>query len=253
MTTRAQQAAAEIRERGYAVFEDACRPDAVDFIRERITTRYTEIGSPITFARPPLEPAPDVEVSVVGLVFHQLGKHCGELAGHLLDPEVVASARAVLGDDMFLEYTAAIVNHGDRPFFPWHMHVGGVDNLVYRKKGLFPTFTRSERLTMLLYLDDLTPENGELLVYPRRLEDPTRPPFDPNDEHWEGQVELSCRRGTVVLAEQNTWHAARPKRSAGLRSFVACYFTASHAEAPSWRDESWKPYVGDSELLRSLV
>ena len=253
MTTRAQQAADEIRQQGYTVFEDACGPAEVDFIRNRLATRYAELGSPTTFARPPLEPAPDVEISVVGLVFHQLGKHCGDIAPYLLNPEVIAATRAVLGEDMFLEYTAAIVNNGSRPLFPWHMHVGGVDNLVYRKQGLFPTFTRSERITMLLYLDDLTPDAGELLVYPRHLEDPTRPPFDPNDEHWEGQVELACRRGTVVLAEQNMWHAARPKRSEGLRSFVACYFTASYAKETSWRDDSWRPHVGSSDLLRSVV
>lgn len=253
MTARALQAAAELRERGYAVFEDACSPADVRRIRDALATRYAELGSPPTFARPPAEPGPDVEVSVVGLIFHQLGKHCGELAPYLLDPEVVATTRALLGDDMHLEYTAAIVNNGSRPFFPWHMHVGGVDNVVYRKQGLFPTFTRSERVTMLLYLDDLTPRSGELLVYPRRLEDPTRPPFDPNDEHWEGQVELACRSGTVVLLEQNTWHAARGKQTPGLRAFVACYFTASYATPTSWRDESWQPFAHQSELLRSLV
>lgn len=253
VTARALQAAAELRERGYAVFEDACSPAAVERIRGSLVTRYAELGSPCTFARPPVQPGADVEISVVGLVFHRLGKHCGELAAHLWSPEVVASARALLGDDMHLEYTAGIVNNGSRPFFPWHMHVGGVDNEVYRKQQLFPSFTRSERVTMLLYLDDLTPESGELLVFPRRLEDPTRPPFDPTEEDWEGQVELPCRSGTVVLLEQNTWHAARPKRSPGLRAFVACYFTASHAPPTSWRDHGWRPFAHDSELLQSLL
>ena len=106
---------------------------------------------------------------------------------------------------------------------------------------------------MIYALDDLTPETGELLVYPRRVEDPTRPPFDPAQEDWDGQVELACRSGTVVLLEQNTWHAARGKRSPGLRAFVACYFTASYAEPTSWRDHSWRPFAHRSELLRSLV
>ncbi|MCX4243661.1 phytanoyl-CoA dioxygenase family protein [Paraliomyxa miuraensis] len=253
MTARALQAAAELRERGYAVFEGARSPDDVRRIRDSLATRYAALGSPRTFARPPLEPGPDVEISAVGLVFHQLGKHCGEVAACLLDPEVVASARALLGDDMHLEYTAGIVNDGSRPFFRWHMHVGGVDNEVYRKQQLFPSFTRSERVTMLLYLDDLTRESGELLVFPRRVEDPTRPPFDPAKEHWHGQVALACRSGTAVLLEQNTWHAARPKESSGLRMFVACYFTASYAQRTSWRDHSWRPFAHDSALLRSLL
>jgi Phytanoyl-CoA dioxygenase (PhyH) len=245
--------AEEIRDRGFTVFDGAFSADEVAFLRASIERRYDGLGRPETFARPPLEPAPDVEIAVVGLVLYKLGVHCPELAPHLLKPDVVGAARDLLGEDMHLEFTSAVIANGERPFFPWHVHIGGVDNVVFRKEKLFPSFERSERATLLLYLDDLTPEAGTLLVYPRRVSEPTRPPHDPNVPDWPGMVELRCSRGTVVMMEQCTWHAARPKSSAGLRAYIACYFTSSVAKKTSWVDESLRPWAKPGSLLASVL
>jgi hypothetical protein len=253
LTTDELPAVNEILERGFTVFERVFSPREVAVLREPIERRYEALGRPATFARPPLEPAPDVEISIVGLVFHKLGAHFPELAVHLLKPEIVRTVRGLLGDDMHLEYTSAVVCNDERPFFPWHMHVGGVDNVVYRKGRLFPDFERSERVTMLLYLDDLTPEAGTLLAYPRGIRDSTLPPHDPKLEHWDGEVELACESGTVVLMEQSTWHAAQPKRSRGLRAFIACYFTSSVATKTSWVDESLRPFAPKGSLLADVL
>lgn len=238
---------------GYAVVPSAFSDVDVDHIRARLVARYEELGRPPTHARPPLEPAPGVEVSPVGLVYHQLGHHFPDLGPKILAPGVVEAVRATLGDDMHLEYTSAILCHDARPFFPWHAHVGGVDNVTYRKQAIFPSFTAPERVTALLYLDDLTDEQGTLLVHPRRIDAPTEPPFDPSVEDWPGAVELGCRRGDVVLLEQCTWHAARPKRSIGVRAFVACYFTSARAPETTWRDDSFRAIADTAPLLRSVL
>jgi hypothetical protein len=252
MTTQ-DAGAREIRDRGFTVFDRAFSADEVAFLRDRVEQRYEGLGRPKTYARPPLEPAPDVEIAVVGLVLYKLGVHCPELAPHLVKPEIVRTIRDVLGDDMHLEFTSAVVCNGARPFFPWHTHIGGVDNVAYRKEKLFPTFERSERVTTLLYLDDLTPEAGTLLAYPRRVDEPTPPPHDPSAEEWQGQIEVACPRGSVVVMEQCTWHAARPKRSAGLRSYIACYFTSSAAKKTSWVDDSLRPWAPEGSLLASIL
>jgi hypothetical protein len=249
----ADEPAKQLHERGFIAFEGSYSEEEVSFFREQIARRYDTLGRLTTFARPPLLPAPDVEISVVGLIFHKLGNHFPEFAPLLLKPEVVEAARAALGRDMHLEYACAVVCNDARPFFPWHAHVGGVDNVVYRKQGIFPTFERSERLTSLLYLDDLTDEAGTLLVYPRRIDEPTRPPYDPRRENWEGQVELSCTRGTLVLLEQCTWHAARSKRSPGLRAFIACYFTSCRAPKTSWVDTSFRAWAAEGSPLASIL
>jgi hypothetical protein len=106
---------------------------------------------------------------------------------------------------------------------------------------------------MLVYLHDLTPESGTLLAYPRRIQDSTLPPYDPTLEHWSGQIELACARGTVVLMDQCTWHAARPKRSKGLRAFLACYFTSRDATKTSWVDDSLRPFAAEGSLLASVL
>ncbi len=245
--------AEELLERGYTVFEGLYTDEEVSRMREPIARRYEALGSPPTFARPPLEPAPGVEISIVGLIFHKLGAHAPELAPLVLRAEVAEAARAVLGENTFLEYTAAVVNHGERPFFPWHAHMGGVDNAEFRKGGLFPRYEASDRVTGLIYLDDLTDDVGALLVHPRRISDETRPPHEPTQPHWPGQVELPCRRGTVVLLEQCTWHAARPKRSPGLRAFIAFYLTSARAAPPSWVDDSFRAHAAAAPVLASLL
>jgi hypothetical protein len=242
-----------LRERGYTVFDGLYADPEIEALRVPIVRCYEAIGAPATFARPPVEPAPKVEVSVVGLIFHELGRHVPQLAPHLFHPAILDTARAVLGDDVFLEYTAAVVNRDERPFFPWHAHMGGVDNVVYRKRGLFPRYAEPERITGLIYLDDLTAENGTLLVSPRRIEDPTEPPHPPTQEDWPDQVELACRRGTVVLLDQSTWHAARPMRREGLRTFIAFYLTSARAAPTSWIDRSFVPQSVDAPLLASIL
>ena len=243
----------QLREQGFAVFEDACSAQEVELFRKRVIDRYQALGAPPTWANPPLEPASDVEISKVGLVFHKLGKHCPDVAVLAFKPHVVDEARRLLGTDMHLEYTAAIVVRGERGFFRWHAHVGGVDNLGYRKRAFFPRFTESERVTGLLYLDDLNEQTGTLLVKPRCIEDDTRAPYDVDREEWPGSVELRCRGGTVVLLEQCTWHAVRPKHSAGLRVYVAFYMTSSRAPKTSWVDESLRPFAAESPILASLL
>jgi hypothetical protein len=246
-------ASREIEERGFTVFERLLSEERVAALRAPIARRYAELGSPATYARPPLEPAPGVEISPVGMVFHELGKHFPDLGPLLFAPEVLDAARGVLGPDMYLEYTGAVVAHGERPFFAWHAHMGGVDNIRFRKEKIFPSYAHSERVTGLIYLDDIDESAGALRVHPRRVTDPTEPPYDPTELDWEGQVELLCDAGTVVLLEQATWHAAMPKRSDRLRAFIAFYLTSAAAPRPSWIDDSFREVAKDDPTLSALM
>jgi hypothetical protein len=55
------------------------------------------------------------------------------------------------------------------------------------------------------------------------------------------------------MLEQCTWHAARAKRSPGLRTYLALYFTSSRAEKTSWTDDSLRPLAADSPLIASIL
>jgi hypothetical protein len=250
---RAAGAARELLERGYTVFERIYSADEVDFIRDRLTLAYDRLGRPRLSANPPSYPAPDVEIGPPGLVLFRLASQFPELASRLYKAPVIDAIRAVLGDDMHLEQAAGVLSDSTRPFFDWHVHTGGADGEYYGHKRVYTRFQRSERVTTLLYLDDITEQAGELLVYPRKLTDPTEPPLRETLESWPGQVEIRCPRGSMVVLEQCTWHAARRKESPGIRAFVGSYFAARGAVASPLFDDTLRSWSGDDVLFGSLL
>jgi hypothetical protein len=247
------RAVRELFERGFTVFERAYSADEVDYFRGHLTRVYDDIGRPRLSANPPYQPAPDVEIGPAGIVFHKLTTHYPEMAARLYKRPIIDTIRGLLGEDMHLELPAGALSDSSRPFFDWHIHIDGVDDAYYDNKRVYRAFERSERVTVLLYLDDLTEDNGRLLVYPRKLEDPTAPPYDPKLHDWPGRVEIACPRGSMVVLEQCTWHAARQKTSPGVRGFIGSYFAARDAKPSPLSDESLKDYRGDDELFRSIL
>jgi hypothetical protein len=247
------RAVRELFEQGYTVFENAYSTQEVDYFRDQLMGVYEGLGSPKLSANPPYRPATDVEIGPAGIIFHKLTTHYPEMAGKLYKRHIIETIRCLLGEDMHLELPAGVLSDASRPFFDWHVHIGGVDDAYYDNKRKYPLFERSERVTALLYLDDLTEENGRLLVYPRKLTDPTTPPFDPRADHWEGQVEIGCPRGSMVVLEQCTWHAAYRKRSSGVRGFVGSYFASASTPTTPWADDALRTWQGGDELFRSLL
>lgn len=248
-----ERAVRELFERGYTVFRGAYTPDEVAYLRGLLMREWESLGSPALRASPPVRPAPDAEVGPAGIVFHKLTAHHPEVAPRLYKREIIETIRCLLGADMYLELPAGVLSDASRPFFDWHCHIDGVDDAFYQNKRPFPTFERSERVTHLLYLDDLTADNGRLLVLPRKLGDPTRPPFDPRQEHWEGEVEIDCPAGSVVVLEQCTWHAARRKTSRGIRAFVGSYFAAKGSRLTPLADPALRDWKGDDALFASIL
>lgn len=246
-------AATQLFERGYAVFERAYSPDEVQLLRGLMVDTYERLGRPPLRANPPVRPAEDVEIGPAGVVFHKLTRHHPEVAGRLFKRTIVDTIRCLLGDDMYLELPAGALSDSDRPFFDWHTHIDGVDDAYYKNKRAFPTFARSKRVTHLLYLDDLSVENGQLLVMPRKLTDPTPPPFDTKLERWEGQVAIDCPAGSVVVLEQCTWHAALRKTTPGIRAFVGSYFASGDTAPTPICDPTLREWTGEDELFRSVL
>lgn len=265
-TAAIARATRELYERGYTVFERAYSEEEVEYFRSLLSSKYDALGRPALAANPPAYPAPDVEIGPAGMVLLKLTQCHPELAARLFKPYIIEAIRGLLGDDMHLELSAGAISDAQRPFFDWHIHVDGLpygellaraaqhgDDYTLGHKPVFRTYERSERVTTLLYLDDIDDDNGKLLVYPRRLQDPTPPPFDVKSERWEGEVEISCPRGSFVILEQCIWHAARPKRSPGLRRFIGSYFAAEGATPAPLSDDTLRTWDGDDALFRSLL
>ncbi|MEM9457561.1 MAG: phytanoyl-CoA dioxygenase family protein [Myxococcota bacterium] len=246
-------AADQLRDSGYTVLPGLYTPDRVQAIRDALERAYRALGSPPLFHPGRMSPGDDLEISSTGFVFHKLLKFVPELAPTLLEPVVVQVLRAVLGGDMHLELVGAVLCDHTRPFFQWHTHVGGIDDERYRRAGLRPTFEQPQRVTMVLYLNDLVEGAGQLLVYPRAITDPMAPPFAVDQTHWEGQVLVDCPQGSVVLVEQCTWHAALPRTRPGLRIYLGGYFAAASAPATFDVDESLMDLREPGALMASVL
>jgi hypothetical protein len=242
-----------LQERGFTVFQGGYRPEQLAELRATLARLHAAAGSPRCYAREPRRLAPEIELSTTGLVFYKFIKHCPEHAGLLVLPEMAAAIRGYVGEDVELELTGAVIVDEARPFFPWHNHIGGIDDGKCRRAGIWPAIDAPRRLMTLLYVDGTDDENGALLVYPRRVGDPTPPPHDPYAFSWPEEVVLQVPPGTVVVMDECTWHAVRPKRSPGLRSFVGCYFRSPKAPPTEWIDESLRGFSGGGPLLQSLL
>jgi ectoine hydroxylase-related dioxygenase (phytanoyl-CoA dioxygenase family) len=247
----------ELQARGYTVFESIYDPEWVAQIRAEIEGIHAELGHPRCFAPDNQELSPGVNLCAAGMAVRRLLQMRPRWAASILQPEVVAAMRGALGHDMVLEIAGCVVSDDSRPFFGWHMHVGGVDDGEYRKREQWPTVTNQvQRVMTLTYLQDLNEDNGPMLILPRKLGDPAAPPHDLDAESWDGQVELRVPAGSLVAVDECTWHAVRPKRGPGLRIFLGLAYAARDAPVGGWADDE----IGElatlpqsSELLRSLL
>jgi hypothetical protein len=250
---RAEEHTSQLVHEGYTLFEDAYDPDDVSFFRRAIVELYEGVGRPRCYSKEVVVLAPAVHVAQTGLIVAKLVERRPEFAPRLLRPLIVDSIRGVLGVDMYLELTASVIADDTRVFFAWHTHIGGQDDRAFRASGVWPEVPRARRIGALLYLDDLTDENGPLLIYPRATGTPTRPPHDLEKEHWEGEVVARVRRGTVVAMDECTWHAARQKTSPGLRILLGCNFVAADAPQAPLIEHSLGSHSDGCGLLRSVV
>ncbi|HJL16291.1 MAG TPA: phytanoyl-CoA dioxygenase family protein [Sandaracinaceae bacterium LLY-WYZ-13_1] len=252
---RVDAAVEQLRGRGFAVLPGLYDADRVARLRAALGDVYRDAGEPTPYrAEGVAWPAENVEISATGFVVHKLLGFTPALRHGLLAPDAVAVVRGALGDAMHLEMVGGAVTNHVRPFFRWHMHVGGIDDETYRRRGWRPTFARPQRVAMLVYLDEMGPGTGQLLVYPREPSDPIEPPFDVDARAWSGQVAVEGPAGTVVLLEQSTWHAVLPRtREAPLRMFVGFWFAAPWATEAERVDESLRGLGAVDEVLASVL
>src|SRR5262245_6929580 len=245
--------ATELSEVGFTVLERTHDAAIVEVFREKLQALYRACGAPTPYAERARKLTPEIELSPTGFVIYKLLKLFPELAADLLVPELVEVARRVLGPDMHIELTGAVISDRARPFFGWHSHIGGIDVEDYRARSVWPRFERAERLIAALYLDDIDETSGQILTFPRRLSDPTEAPFDPLRQSWDGQVRLNFPRGSSLIFEQCNWHAVEPTAQPGLRMFVGFYLTSKSAPPTSEKDESLAECRGRSELFDSVL
>ena len=245
--------AQEILDQGFTVFENAYDETWVDEVRRDILADYEALGRPPLWTRDSEQLAEDVVICMAGLTVHGLLPRMPERASTLLEPGIVESLRRALGEDMIMEVAGWVISDKRRPFFNWHLHANGLDDSYYLKRGYWPKIDSCQRIMALLYLDDLEPEHGPLLVHPHKIGEPLDPHYDPDLESWEGMVELNVKRGTLVAVDQCTWHAVRRQLDDEPRIWIGCTFCSAEAPRCGWFDERLTTYETSDPLLRSVL
>jgi hypothetical protein len=253
MTDTASEHSAALLEQGFTVFADVLSPAQVAVLRDGLEAIYTEHGRPPAWD-PGYRPFADqVFTCAAGFVARSLFAHRPDWVDLLIRPEVVAALRLVLGPDMVIEVAGSVIADRSRPFFRWHTHVDGVDDRGRWETGEWPLVPDARRVMTLLYLQDLDDDSAPLRIARRRVGDPTGPLQDIDLEHWDGQVELRVRAGTIVVLEQCTWHAIPPTRSDELRMFIGINYAQRSTAPAAWVDERMPEYAPPGSLLQSLL
>jgi hypothetical protein len=244
----------QLVERSFAVMPGRYDLGKVERIRARIEAVHHSLGTPPLWSKQPITLEDGVEICGTGLVIHELLGRAPELSADVLESDVVEVIRGALGVDMQLEFAGAVICDHTRPFFEWHNHVGGIDDELVRRRGLRPAIEPAQRVAMLVYLDEMGPGTGQLLVHPHRLGGAAPPPQPVQRLHWEGQVEVQGPAGTVVLLDQTTWHAVLPRTiDRRLRCFFGLWFASASAPPSERVDASLVELDVDDPLLRSLL
>lgn len=161
-------------------------------------------------------------------------------------------AQALLGPQLRLWLNARIAYGGEgATTLPWHIHMPPPTPLP-------PWYSEPHSVNFLIYLDDVTPDEGALIVSPgTHLASP--PP--PSDVYDAPAVELFPRRGECVVVHGNLWHRTGPPTTAAASrrmlfvSYTAAWVTAEVADArdSNWAGR-WPPTEGQrDELLGRFV
>lgn len=244
----------QLVERGFAVLPGRYEVGKVARIRGALEQVYQRLQAPPVWSEQPRWLSDDLEVSGTGLVIHKLLKLYPELHHDMLEADVVQILRGALGHDMQLEFAGAVVTNHTRPFFKWHNHVGGIEDEKFRRLGLRPPIEAPERVAMIVYLDEMGPGTGQLLIHPHRVSGASGPPGPVEQPRWDGQHEVVGPPGTVVMLDQTTWHAALPRTvDQELRFFFGLWFVAASAPVAERVDESLLQVDTRDALLQSLL
>jgi len=242
----------ELNTRGYTIFEGAFSEDDVAFMRARSEAIYDRVKDGDPYAEPPIRLSAHVYKTNMGLNVLGVAHFDHELVGRLVHSDVVEVLRGALGDVRF-EMASIMFSNESRPFVRWHTHTAGFSETDGNTERGWPSFDALERITVIGYLNELTEESGELLLYPRAVSDPTAPPFDQREQHWPGELVVRCPRGSIVLLDQATWHAVRPQRRPGMRILVGGLFASARTPTPEWYDRTLIEAARTNPSLRSLL
>lgn len=161
---------------------------------------------------------------------HLMDKHPAFLELFRFQP-TLSVARAMLGPQVQVQPLTARISFPDEAHVgtTWHFHQRVIPDPIP------PFFTRPHVLDCLIYLDDVTDENGPLSVVPgthHRIEED----LDDSYDTLPGMVTLRPPAGSAVMLHGAVWHRAHPTtpRWDGIRRLLILPYAASWLKLPSY-------------------
>jgi ectoine hydroxylase-related dioxygenase (phytanoyl-CoA dioxygenase family) len=142
---------------------------------------------------------------------HLLDKHPAFLELLKFEP-TLSVARAVLGPLVQIRGLSSRIVPPDAPNSEteWHQHHR------YATDPPSPWFVRPHGLDCLIYLDDITADNGPICVRPRTHRDMQAAEMPAETyEDLPDQVELQPPAGSVLMMHATLWHRAKPPTAPG--------------------------------------
>lgn len=235
----------QVLEQGYTLLECVYSLRECDEIREIFRRCWERAGSPSTGGS-------------FGFVMHPILKFAPELARFYNRAEVIDALRNVFQDEPRLAHSGGLMSDSSRKFTEWHYHRSdSVEASAWNPHRAERPAT-IERVLGNIYVDGSSDEMGPLLLYPRRIDDVLAPPHQERFGDWEGQRVIHCAPGSMIIFDQNVWHAARPAKCAKRRHLFGGHYQGwnnpiPHREDNSYGGEELRHYKEQYPLFRALL
>jgi hypothetical protein len=225
---------ADLQTNGCCVVPDVIPPDRCTDIRRRIQSvvdreRSGYAGAPTNVGFVP---------SVIN--------HDQSFAEYLAHPLILSLVRAVLGPQVRISFTSAIINEPGNARGDWHADWPFNQNNAGHIPAPYPDAVF--HLTTLWMLSPFESANGGTLIVPGSHRRPTNPTdrksgVDPKS-FVAGETQATGPAGSVLVMDSRLWHATAPNGTGESRVALAVRY------APWWLNLS--PLRPDSEARKQL-
>lgn len=202
---------------GFCILEDVIAAAECESIRNRVLSVVAREG--VNY------PSPDNVGFVPGLINHEQS-----FAPHLVEPRLIELLENMLGHNIRVSFTSAIINEPGNARGSWHADWPFNQNNGGHVPVPYPDAVM--HVTTLWMLSPFDSENGGTLVVPgshRSSTNPTAADCDVSrEEPFPGEMHVSAPAGSVLIMDSRLWHSTAPNNSDKSRVALAVRY------APWW-------------------
>ena len=225
---------AEIYERGFCILPDVIPLDQCQQIADSVRGTVERLRESY--------PSPENGGCVPGLINHDQS-----FAEYLSAPALLDLCHDLLGHNVRITFTSAIINHPGNLRGDWHADWPFNQTNAGHVPAPYPD--RIMHLTPLWMITEFTTENGATLIVPGSHRESTNPTADtwdgPTDQPFDNEHPACGPAGSVLVMDSRMWHATSPNSTETDRVALAVRY------GPWWlNSEVLRP---GSETRRQMV